>query len=206
MLRDSRLVCRAFVALANPPTTRGELRRGYLFCGENPQTALLAAQARHFPARTGKTGPARRGSRIYESGLENRARFLGIFGSESHTDHPVKKRTGIPTQLPGSTLGVARFGRRRRQVMVESECGAVAVGRTYLLPPLSSGGALLVRPWLRFHIHRVGRGSHPPPPPTDRSVRISRTTLFGRWFTALREPAAPDRATAAVVGAVEPAL
>jgi hypothetical protein len=36
--------------------------------------------------------------------------------------------------------------------MVESECGAVAVGRTYLLPPLSFGGALLVRPWLRFHI------------------------------------------------------
>jgi len=29
---------------------------------------------------------------------------------------------------------------------VESRCGAVAVGRTYLLPPLSSGGALLVRP------------------------------------------------------------
>jgi hypothetical protein len=27
----------------------------------------------------------------------------------------------------------------------------VAVGRTYLLPPLSSGGASLVRPWLRFH-------------------------------------------------------
>ena len=37
-------------------------------------------------------------------------------------------------------------------VVVESECGAVAVGRTYLLPPLSFGGALLVRPWLRFHI------------------------------------------------------
>src|SRR6266481_5491934 len=35
---------------------------------------------------------------------------------------------------------------------VESGCGAVAVGRTYLLPPLSFGGALLVRPWLRFHI------------------------------------------------------
>src|SRR5881409_3341428 len=35
---------------------------------------------------------------------------------------------------------------------VESECGASVVGRTYLLPPLSSGGALLVRPWLRFHI------------------------------------------------------
>ncbi len=38
--------------------------------------------------------------------------------------------------------------------MVESECGAVAVGRTYLLPPLSSGGASLVRPWLRFHTWR----------------------------------------------------
>ena len=36
--------------------------------------------------------------------------------------------------------------------MVELECGAVTVGRTYLLPPLSFGGALLVRPWLRFHI------------------------------------------------------
>ena len=28
----------------------------------------------------------------------------------------------------------------------------MALGRTYLLPPLSSGGALVVRPWLRFHI------------------------------------------------------
>ena len=27
----------------------------------------------------------------------------------------------------------------------------MAVGRAYLLPPLSSGGASLVRPWLRFH-------------------------------------------------------
>src|SRR5215471_12838663 len=35
---------------------------------------------------------------------------------------------------------------------VESGCDAVAVGRTYLFPPLSSGGALVVRPWLRFHI------------------------------------------------------
>ena len=35
---------------------------------------------------------------------------------------------------------------------VESRCGAVALGRTYLLPPLSSGGALVFPPWLRFHI------------------------------------------------------
>src|SRR4030088_2600332 len=41
--------------------------------------------------------------------------------------------------------------------MVESRCGAVALGRTYLLPPLSSGGASMVSPWLRFHIPLIGR-------------------------------------------------
>src|SRR5215469_3696770 len=46
---------------------------------------------------------------------------------------------------------------QERVLMVESECGAVAVGRTYLLPPLSSGGASLVRPWLRFHTPLIGR-------------------------------------------------
>jgi hypothetical protein len=33
----------------------------------------------------------------------------------------------------------------------------VALGRTYLLPPLSFGGASMVRPWLRFHIPLIGR-------------------------------------------------
>src|SRR3954471_10628849 len=33
--------------------------------------------------------------------------------------------------------------------------------------------------------HRVGGGSRLPPPPTERSVQISCTTLFGRGFTAL---------------------
>jgi len=37
-----------------------------------------------------------------------------------------------------------------RRGSVESECGAVALGRPYLLPPLSSGGASLVRSWLPF--------------------------------------------------------
>jgi Polysaccharide biosynthesis protein len=49
--------------------------------------------------------------------------------------------------------------RRQPLLMVESECGAVAVGRTYLLPPLSSGGASLVRPWLRFHTPLIGRAA-----------------------------------------------
>ena len=47
----------------------------------------------------------------------------------------------------GPTADIAETTR-----MVESRCGAVALGRTYLLPPLSSGGVLVVQPWLRFHI------------------------------------------------------
>ena len=41
--------------------------------------------------------------------------------------------------------------------LVESRCGAATLGRAYLLPPLSSGGALVVRPWLRFHTPLIGR-------------------------------------------------
>ena len=41
---------------------------------------------------------------------------------------------------------------------------AVALGRTYLSPP--SGGALVVQPWLRFHI-----------PLIEPDMRISRTRL-----------------------------
>src|SRR6476660_7737223 len=53
-------------------------------------------------------------------------------------------------------MSASRDGSERRALkvtrLVESRCGAVALGRTYLLPPLSSGGALVVLPWLRFHI------------------------------------------------------
>src|SRR5882672_9602842 len=42
--------------------------------------------------------------------------------------------------------------RERFRSLVESRCGAVALGRTYPLPPLSSGGSLVVPPSLRFHI------------------------------------------------------
>ena len=60
-----------------------------------------------------------------------------------------------PTAL-GRWRPILKAGENRQQ-WVESECGAVAVGRTYLLPPLSSGGASLVRPWLRFHTPLIGR-------------------------------------------------
>jgi hypothetical protein len=41
--------------------------------------------------------------------------------------------------------------------------------------------------------HRVTEGGRPPPVPTERGVRISRTTLFGSRFTAPRGSATPDR-------------
>jgi hypothetical protein len=67
----------------------------------------------------------------------------GLTHSEGISSSSVGK---LPT--PPATRVVPRL---EGPLSVESECGAVAVGRTYLLPPLSSGGASLVRPWLRFH-------------------------------------------------------
>src|SRR5712692_5044618 len=59
----------------------------------------------------------------------------------------------IASGWSGCRMGFAPTGKRRLcTAHVESRCGAVALGRTYLLPPLSSGGALVVPPWLRFHI------------------------------------------------------
>src|SRR5450756_43633 len=65
--------------------------------------------------------------------------------------------------------------------MVESRCGAVALGRTYLLPPLSSGGALMVPPWLPFPhpAHRTGR------------ARLRHPAL-GQDFTPLLSRATPS--------------
>src|ERR1700737_1346461 len=61
--------------------------------------------------------------------------------------------------MPPHPANVRRLGQTgsgrptvKTALLVESRCGAVALGRTYLLPPLSSGGALVVQPWLRFHI------------------------------------------------------
>jgi ribosomal protein RSM22 (predicted rRNA methylase) len=49
--------------------------------------------------------------------------------------------------------------------------------------------------------HRVTGGGCPPPVPTERSVRIYRTTLFGSWFTALLTPAASRMGDAVLVSA-----
>ena len=70
--------------------------------------------------------------------------------------------------------------------MVESRCGAAAVGWAYLFPPLSSGGASLAQPWLRFHIPlieldvQICRVAQPllAFAPTDPTVRRYRNGLF----------------------------
>src|SRR5216683_2495411 len=74
------------------------------------------------------------------------------------------------------------------QECVESRCGAVAVGRTYPLPPLSSGGASLVRPWLRFHT-----------PLIEPDMQISRIRLSDK-ISRLH----PRRAAATLGQAYEP--
>jgi len=55
--------------------------------------------------------------------------------------------------VTGSEMAQTRTGRSVEALYrnewpgsVESECGAVALGRPYLFPPLSSGGALVARP------------------------------------------------------------
>ena len=51
--------------------------------------------------------------------------------------------------------------------------------------------------------HRVARGGYPPPAPTERSVRISRTTLFRNRFTAQRVIAVPYREAPILAAAKE---
>src|SRR6266700_7871221 len=41
---------------------------------------------------------------------------------------------------------------------LESRGGAVTVGRARLLPPLSSGGVSIARPWFRFHLPLIEPG------------------------------------------------
>jgi hypothetical protein len=65
----------------------------------------------------------------------------------TNSDHKDHRRThftelenDLNLQLP--TTRLADY----THLMVELRCGAVAVGSTYLFPPLSAGGALVARP------------------------------------------------------------
>src|SRR5437588_508107 len=90
-------------------------------------------------------------------------------------DHPSSKRERRQDQCLDAA---GRQGCPPRQV--ESRCGAVAVARAYLFPPLSSGGALLVRTWLRFHT-----------PLIEPDMRIARIRLSDKTSRHRPRRAAP---------------
>src|SRR5258708_1474350 len=89
---------------------------------------------------------------------------MGLASSGDYTVHRpfvAARQFGSDRRQSGPVAGMSRS-----TLMVESRCVAVSVGRTYPFPPLSSGGALVVRPWLRFHI-----------PLIEPDVQISRIRL-----------------------------
>jgi predicted ATPase len=63
-----------------------------------------------------------------------------------HLTHGKPLPEEVLRQIVERTDGVPLFVEELTQTVVESGCGAVAVGRACLLPPLSSGGALVARP------------------------------------------------------------
>ena len=83
---------------------------------------------------------------------------------------------------------------RRGQYHEQWFCGAKVLSR-----PCRSWVKDRDRGEPRSSAHRVAGGGRPPPAPTERSMRIYRTTLFGSWFTALQEPATPHMGGAALV-------
>src|SRR5712671_5697620 len=87
-----------------------------------------------------------------------------------------KSTVTAPSYLPKPADGQPQGVRR-----VEWGSGAAAVGRACLFPPLSSGGALAARPWLRFHFPLIepdmrislhpALGQDPTPSPTARRAQ-----------------------------------
>jgi hypothetical protein len=71
---------------------------------------------------------------------------VDTFGPRLNGPIPADTRGHISPRQATWTGSSAAFAPTGRPLSVESRCGAVAVGRTYLLPPLSFGGALVARP------------------------------------------------------------
>jgi hypothetical protein len=97
----------------------------------------------------------------------------------------VQFRVSVDIYQRRAPIPAVRRTEIERQGSVESRCGAVAVGRTYLLPPLSFGGASLARPWLRFHI-----------PLIEPDMQISRIRLSDKTSRLRPRLAAPTRGQA----------
>jgi hypothetical protein len=114
--------------------------------------------------------------------------WTSFTGSRSARRSITRSTSCRPISTPGwsTTIIGGRIRAAGALARVESRCGAVAVGRSYLVPPLSFGGASLVRPCLRFHIplierdRRICRVAQPllAFAPTDPTVRRYRSGLF----------------------------
>jgi hypothetical protein len=107
--------------------------------------------------------------------------LVGTKGACPLTGNPRQKSRGVRTQIPRVENGCAG------QPLVESECGAVVLGWTDLLPPLSSGGALVVQPCLRFHIPLIEPGLVDlPHPALGQDLTPSPTTRRAQAGTGVR--------------------
>ena len=116
------------------------------------------------------------------------------FGSSLPPIRLTRRDTGPRNEIMSAVRGLRSSERDHvapgRSLMVESRCGAVALGRTYLLPPLSSGGASMVPPWLRFHIPLIGRveGWRAGRPLDRATFPVPSTSHAACGFPALRAP------------------
>src|SRR5258706_14436405 len=105
--------------------------------------------------------------------------------SRSYAATYYDRHTGAAASSGYRCKPAARLARSASLLMVESRCGAVSVGRTHLFPPLSSGGALVVRPWLRFHT-----------PLIEPDRRLSRIRLSDKTSRLRPRHVAPERGQA----------
>src|SRR5260370_15209169 len=89
---------------------------------------------------------------------------------------------GTPTSAKGQSH---RFGCSPMTSDLSRRTDIVRAGRHVSKGRVEDGrGSLGHSATLRFPSHRVAGGGRPPPAPTERGVRISRTTLLGSWLTA----------------------
>ncbi len=125
----------------------------------------------------------------HAQGFEGRDRALLISPDQPRVADYVSGQNGSETALHGilppaaivPCVRVDFYGGR-----MTLECQQVATSRSTIDRPVIPAS-------------RVAGGSHPPPAPTERSVRISRTTLFGERFTVQRMPETAGMAGPGVV-------
>ena len=116
----------------------------------------------HRAAREGAPSPCAGSLTTVRGGRRPHA---GNLGRDASFDEEIGKVVAAGPQVPLSAFILMQTAGIRGESGVQGDgdespgwvewgSGAVAVGRACLLPPLSSGGASVAQPWLRFHIPR----------------------------------------------------